>query len=119
MGVFDAFKNILGGAVGESAGDEPAAGVHQALTEAIEGSSVGGMSGLLAKLHDGGLGAVITSWTSGEAASPLSGDQLRAALGEEHIQGIADKLGVQPDQCVSFLQEHLPALLAAQRTASQ
>jgi uncharacterized protein YidB (DUF937 family) len=119
MGVFDAFKNLIGQQLGGADGQAPAAGVHQVLAEAIEGASAGGMSGFMAKLQDGGLGGVLSSWTGGEGALPVSGEQLRAALGDEHIQGIASRLGVQPDQALSFLQQHLPALAALQKPQAQ
>jgi uncharacterized protein YidB (DUF937 family) len=119
MGVFDAFRNIVGQTIGGGNEGAPAGGVHQALTDAIEGASAGGMTGFMAKLQDGGLGGVLSSWTGGGQALPLSGDQLRAALGDEHIENIASRLGVQPDQALSFLQQHLPALAAFKRPADQ
>jgi uncharacterized protein YidB (DUF937 family) len=119
MGVFDAFKNLIGQQLGGAGGAAPE-GLHQALTEAIEGSSAGGMGGLLAKLQDGGLGGLVSSWTGGGGdAMPVSGDQLRAALGDEHIQAIASRLGVEPDQALSFLQQHLPALTAMHNPSTQ
>jgi uncharacterized protein YidB (DUF937 family) len=108
MAVFDLLKNILGGSDGAD-GASIEGGGRMALANAIEGASPGGFGGLLDKLHQGGLGEAVSSWTAGEAQQ-IGGEQLRAVLGDEHIQGIASKLGVQPDQALSLLQEHLPAL---------
>ena len=118
MGVFDAFKNLIGQQLGGAGGEAPA-GLHQALGEAIESCSAGGMGGFLTKLQDGGLGGLVSSWTGGGNALPVSGDQLRAALGDEHIQAIASRLGVEPEQALSFLQQHLPALTAMHNPSTQ
>jgi uncharacterized protein YidB (DUF937 family) len=110
MAVFDLLKNLLG-QTGGAEGAPMEGGGREALADAIEGASPGGMGGLIAKLHEGGLGGAASSWAAGEAQQ-VSGEQIRAALGDEHIEGIANRLGVQPDQALSFLQEHLPALTA-------
>jgi uncharacterized protein YidB (DUF937 family) len=120
MGVFDAFKNIMGGQQRDDSQDDVmGGGLHQVLCEAIEGASAGGMGGFMAKLHEGGLTDIVSSWAGGGQGLPISGDQLRSALGDEHIQGIASRLGLQPDQALDLLQDHLPALAAFQRPASQ
>lgn len=100
MGLFDSIEALAGQAL---QGDAP-----QALSGALDNSSVGGLSGLLSKLNEGGLGDVATS---------LAPEVLQSALGDSHIQSIANSLGVSPDQALSLLSAHLPALAAAQGAA--
>jgi uncharacterized protein YidB (DUF937 family) len=77
-------------------------------------ASSGGMQSIMEKLHAGGMGDIVSSWTSGGSCQSISTDQLRSALGNEHVEQIASKLGVSPDQALSALAEHLPGLAAAQ-----
>jgi uncharacterized protein YidB (DUF937 family) len=116
LGVFDSIKNALGQMLGGGEGETVDTGMHQVLGEAIQGGP-GGMGGLIAKLHMGGLSDVASSWTSGQSPLPISADQLRSALGDEHVEAIASKLGIQPDQALSLLQEHLPMLAMLNRPA--
>ena len=39
---------------------------------------------------------------------PVTPEQLRAALGNEHVQQLAAKFGVPTDQVLKLLAEHLP-----------
>lgn len=74
----------------------------------------GGMQSILDKLHAGGLSDIVSSWTGGASCQSISVEQLRGALGSEHVEQIASRLGVSPDQALSALAEHLPGLTAAQ-----
>ena len=70
----------------------------------------GGVQGILDKLHAGGMGDIVSSWTGGGSCQSISAEQIKGALGEEHVQRIASQLGVSPDQALSVLSEHLPGL---------
>ena len=107
MGLFDTLKSLAGGALGGEA--------QQAVSGALENSSVGGLSGILDMLQQTGLGSTIASWVPGGEHQPVTADQLQAALGDEHIQNLASQLGLSHDQVLQQLSQHLPGLAAAQQ----
>lgn len=75
-------------------------------------SSVLGAEGtqtILQKLRDAGLDAQVQSWLDKARANiPISEEQLKAALGDAHVQQIAKSLGIPVDQVLSALAAHLP-----------
>ena len=105
MSVFDrvggAFKGVLG---------QVAASEGPALISAVLGKTdLGGMQGIVAKLQEGGLGTQVQSWLGDGKNLPISADQLRSVLGDEHVQQIAQRLGLPVDGALKLLSQHLPA----------
>ena len=90
---------------------------HQAIAGALENSSLGGVSGLVEQLKAGGLGDVVSSWVSGGEQIPLNEDQLKAVIGDEHVQQFAQSLGIPTDQVLATLSQHLPQMAAIQAAA--
>jgi uncharacterized protein YidB (DUF937 family) len=74
----------------------------------------GGMQGILDKLHAGGYSEVVSSWMSSGPNQSITTEQIRGALGNEHVQQIASQLGVSPDKALAALSEHLPGICAKQ-----
>jgi uncharacterized protein YidB (DUF937 family) len=111
MGFFDTLKN----AAGEMAGSEEA---HEAFGSVLEKTPLGGMSGLLDQLEQGGLGNAVHAWCAGEDHPAVSPDQIKDALGDEHLQHIASSLGISPDDAAAHLAEHLPGMTAAHADAT-
>ncbi|HKZ10908.1 MAG TPA: YidB family protein [Rhodanobacteraceae bacterium] len=72
----------------------------------------GGLGGLVATLHQGGLGAVVDSWVGNGANQSVSGTQLGQALqgtaAGQHVEEMAQKLGVDPSRMLAQLAQHLP-----------
>jgi uncharacterized protein YidB (DUF937 family) len=85
---------------------------HDALSGALQNSPLGDVSGLLSKLQAGGLASEVEAWCSG-GGGPVGIEQLRSALGDEHIQNLASSLGISTDQVLATLSQHLPALAVA------
>jgi len=104
MGFFDNLRSVAG----EFAGDE----AHQAFGSVLQDTQLGGMSGLLDQLKAGGLGEQVRSWCDGGQAG-VSPDQIKTALGDEHVRAIAEKLGISTDDVAQHLSEHLPAMAEA------
>ena len=73
--------------------------------------SQGGISGLVAKLEQSGLGQHANSWVGGGPNMPVSGDQLTQALGAGALGQIAAKLGVSPAQAGATMAQILPELI--------
>jgi uncharacterized protein YidB (DUF937 family) len=60
------------------------------------------------RLQQGGLGEQVSSWLSSGANLPVSADELRAALGNEQVQRIAQQFGIPADRILQILSQHLP-----------
>jgi uncharacterized protein YidB (DUF937 family) len=106
MGLFDDIKGAL---------FQTAEGEAQGLIGgAVEKAVPGGLGGLLGKLQAGGLGEQVQSWLGDGHNLPISPDQLQGVLGDEHVQQIAQHLGLDPQQVLQGLSEHLPGLAAKQ-----
>ncbi len=104
-GLANSLKNIL-----PDAGD---ALVDRAMG-AINDPATGGLASVVQKLRDGGMSETVNSWiAAGKANLPITGDQLRAALGNEHVVAIAGKLGIDPAHAADKLAAMLPAAVDA------
>lgn len=72
----------------------------------------GGLGGLVSTLQQGGLGGVVNSWVGNGANQPVSGEQLGQALAGtaagQHIEAMAQKMGIDPSQLLGQLAQHLP-----------
>lgn len=71
----------------------------------------GGISGLVAKLEQSGLGQHANSWVGSGPNMPVSGDQLNQALGSGALSQVAAKLGVSPAQAGATMAQILPVLI--------
>jgi uncharacterized protein YidB (DUF937 family) len=106
MGLLDEIVGAAKGALLEGT-ENTAQGV---LGNALQNSSLGGLSGLVGQLGQSGLGHLVSSWSGDGQGLPISVDQLKAALTPEHIQEIASSLGMDPNNALAHLAEHLPML---------
>lgn len=73
--------------------------------------NAGGMSGLVGALQSGGLGDQVQSWLGSGANASVSAEQIQGALGDERIQGLAAKFGVNPETAATQLSAFLPGLM--------
>jgi uncharacterized protein YidB (DUF937 family) len=71
----------------------------------------GGVTGLVNKFEQAGLGDVVQSWIGTGSNLPISGDQLQQVLGSDTVTNIAEKLGVNPSEAMSQLSSLLPGLV--------
>ena len=106
MGIFSDLVNAATG----SALQGGQGGTQAILTNMLEGSSLGGVSGLVNQISGAGLGHLVESWSGGGQGLPISADQLRSALTPDHIQEISSALHMDPDSALSHLAQHLPML---------
>ena len=103
MGLFDQITGMLGN------GD---AAKYQAILSWV--NSQGGVSALLDKLRNGGLGEIVASWLSTSATSQLiSGEQLTTALGIPAVAQLGEKLGIDANQASAMLAQYLPKVIDA------
>jgi len=108
MSFLDALKGFAGGQ-GAGSGN-PALDVIGGLIQ-----KSGGVGGLVSALEQGGLGGVVNSWVGNGANQSVSGEQLGQALrgtaAGQHVEEMAQKLGVDPSQVLAQLAQHLPGVV--------
>lgn len=71
----------------------------------------GGLSGLVEKFQQAGLGEVVGSWIGTGQNQAISGDQLTSVLGSGPLAGLAEKLGMSPEDAASQISTVLPGLV--------
>jgi len=101
MGFFDEASQLLGGG--------NAVNMPQLAQELI--AQHGGVQGLLDTLNQGGLGEHVASWLGNGENLPVSVEQLQQVLGNEQVQAVASRFGIDPQQVLSLLSQHLPGIV--------
>jgi uncharacterized protein YidB (DUF937 family) len=70
-----------------------------------------GLTGLIDKFNQGGLGQVVESWVGKGSNQPLSGEQAKQILGVDAIAGIAKDLDTSEDEASDKVAKVLPQLV--------
>jgi uncharacterized protein YidB (DUF937 family) len=104
MGLLDGIVNALTGAMTQS-GSQALPG---ALSQILGGTNLGNIGGLLAQLQQGGLDRQVASWLGSGSNMPVSPDQLRSALGDQHLQQMSSSAGLPIDELMKVLAHALP-----------
>jgi uncharacterized protein YidB (DUF937 family) len=82
MGLLDGvLGQVVGNLMGSQAGSGQGAVLNTVLGLLNNGSSAGGLQGVLAQLQHGGLGDQVASWVGTGQNLPVSADQIMQALG--------------------------------------
>jgi uncharacterized protein YidB (DUF937 family) len=122
MGLFDSLaKHAMGSLLG---GSNTGGGVdlstlmsvfsNQGQTsEAVSGllGQVGGMSGLMERFNQAGLGDIAQSWVGTGENLPVAPAQIEAAIGPEMLMGFASRLGLNTTQIMPLLAQFLPVII--------
>lgn len=114
MGLLDSVIGSLMG--GSSGGSSPMGGALSSLlgggqqggTSIPQGGMGGGLGSLISQFEQGGLGHVAKSWVGNGANQAVSPQQLQTVFGEQQVQGMASQAGMQPNDFLSQLRQHLP-----------
>ena len=111
MGLFDSVAGGLGQMLGGQQAQGAAGG--NPMLQAVMGlmNDNGGLSGLLSKFQQGGLGDLAQSWVGTGANLPISAEQIQQVLGSGALGDLASKLGMQPTQAASELSQALPQVV--------
>jgi uncharacterized protein YidB (DUF937 family) len=75
------------------------------------GGLLGGLGGLLDKLHKGGLGEAANSWVGSGQNHPVAPGQLGPALGPDIIKTLAERSGLSEEELIRQLSQALPGLV--------
>lgn len=106
MGLLDSVIGAMGANSGNATGG---ANALQAILGLLNQS--GGLSGVLQKLQQAGLGDAVNSWVSTGANQSVSPDALGQALGGDTVAGFARQLGIDPQQGMGILAQLLPQVV--------
>ena len=115
MGLLD---SVLGGLLGGSSGSaSPMGGVLSSLLGGGQqggmpmqqgGAMGGGLDGLISQFEGAGLGHIAQSWVGNGPNQAVSPQQLQGVFGEQQVQQMAGQAGMQPNDFLSQLSQHLP-----------
>ncbi len=111
MGLFDQLGSGLRGALGDLAGQamgQLGANAPALLSQVLGKTDLGSVGGLLTKLQEGGLGGEVATWLGNGANAGITPDQVREALGNEHVQQIANAVGLPTDKILELMSQYLP-----------
>ncbi len=119
MGLLD---SVLGGLMGGSGGQSsPMQGVlmgllgggqqqqgGQQMGGGMGGGMAGGLGGLISQFEGAGLGHIAQSWVGNGPNQSVSPDQLQSVFGQQQVQQMAGQAGMQPQDFLGQLAQHLP-----------
>ena len=101
----DAVKNMVASESGEHAG------LVGHAVDMIKDPAIGGMSGLVQKFHENGLGEIVNSWIGPGGNHPITAEQIEKVLGRDRIAAIASKFGMSPEDASAKLANVLPSVV--------
>ncbi|MBV9826272.1 MAG: DUF937 domain-containing protein [Alphaproteobacteria bacterium] len=112
MGLLDSIVGqVLGQGQQPNAGQGGIAGALMQVLANQAGPGSGGLAGLLDQLRGAGLGQLVNSWVGPGANQPISPQQLQSALGQDQVQNIAQQSGMEPQDFLTQLSQHLPRIV--------
>src|SRR6202163_2270922 len=106
MGIFDSLENspAFKGALGQLEG----AVLPIVLSEVLGNGSHGGLSAIVAKLQQAGLGEPVKSWIGNGQNLPITAEQLQQVLGSDTVKQLAARFNIPVDQLAQVLAQQLP-----------
>ena len=107
MGILDSLENspAFKGALGQL----EATVVPVVLSEVLGNGSQGGLSAIVAKLQQAGLGDQVKSWIGNGQYLPITAEQLQQVLGSDTVRQLAARFNIPVDQLSKVLAQLLPA----------
>jgi uncharacterized protein YidB (DUF937 family) len=109
MGILDSLENspALKSALGQIGG----AVLPVVLSEVLGNGNQGGLTAIVAKLQQAGLGDQVKSWIGNGQNLPITADQLHQVLGSDTVKQLAAKYNIPVDQISELLAKELPAVV--------
>lgn len=107
-------EDIIGGLTGSSSGSRAGGmgGLLGSLLPAIGGMLAGGgLQQVLSGFQANGLSAQTDSWIGTGENKPISGEDVRKAVGDEELAKIAVQLGVSEDEAADAVAQILPTVV--------
>ena len=106
MGILDSLENspAFKGALSQIEG----AVLPVVLSEVLGSGSQGGLSAIVAKLQQAGLGDQVKSWIGNGQNLPITAEQLQQVLGSDTVKQLAARFNIPVDQLGKVLAQALP-----------
>jgi uncharacterized protein YidB (DUF937 family) len=106
MGILDSLENspAFKSALGQLGG----AVLPAVLSEVLGSGSQGGLSAIVAKLQQAGLGDQVKSWLGNGQNLPITAQQLQEVLGSDAVRQLAAKYNIPVDQITQILAHQIP-----------
>ena len=109
MGILDSLENSP--AFRSALGQMEAAVVPVVLNEVMGNNGQGGLSAILAKLQQAGLGDQVKSWLGNGSNLPITAEQLQQVLGSDTVRQLAARFNIPVDQLAQVLAQQLPRVV--------
>jgi uncharacterized protein YidB (DUF937 family) len=118
--VFVSLLDLIGGVLGQQQRQGTSSGIAQALTQLLthqgsgEGdnpSQGGGLTGLVDRFRQAGLGHVADSWIGTGQNQAIAPHQLERVFGGEQVEEMAQQSGMDRGQFLSELSQALPPVV--------
>ncbi len=110
MGLFDSLVNQVSHTLSGNAATGHG-GMLDAVMGIINSPEIGGIQGLITLFQNKGLGNAMASWVSTGQNLPVSAEQIQQVLGNQHIQAVAQKLGISTTDAAQGLATMLPKII--------
>jgi uncharacterized protein YidB (DUF937 family) len=107
MGILDQAKGALSGMSGTGSQNQLLSVVLGMLND----QKSGGLSGLLDRFQQNGLGEQVSSWIGPGQNQPVSDEQIDETLGHDKVEQIAQQAGISHEQASGGIAELLPNLI--------
>jgi uncharacterized protein YidB (DUF937 family) len=107
MGILDSLENspMFKSALSQLEG----AVLPVVLAQVLGNGSQGGLSAIVAKLQQAGLGDQVNSWIGNGHNIPITAEQLQEVLGSDTVKQLAARFNIPVDQLSKVLAQQLPA----------
>jgi uncharacterized protein YidB (DUF937 family) len=80
-------------------------------SDILTSSGFGSLGALVQHLSNGGLDQQVKSWVGTGENLPVTGDQLRGALGDQPAQKMGQQAGIPAERILQILAQYLPAAI--------
>ena len=104
----DDISSVLAGLGGAAGGDDSAAALGKLATAVQE---EGGLDSLVSKLQQSGEGGTVDSWVGTGSNQAIDPQQLGSALGDDEVQRLASKSGIDVAALLPLLAAFLPQII--------
>lgn len=111
MDLGDILKSVLGGSGNTEGSSGEGSGkldLMSIITGLLGGQGGAGLGELVKKFTESGLGDVVSSWIGKGDNAPVTPEQVKDVFGEESIQEMADKTGMNKEEVTEQLSDILP-----------
>jgi len=108
MGILDNIVNKAEELTGIGTGKSKILGAMSGL---LGSGQTGGLTGLVEKFKQNGLGNVVSSWIGHGQNETVTGDQIKQVLGADKIKEFAEKSGLPVEEAPNKIAEILPGVV--------